>query len=99
MELMASPENILLYLPEDQEQQVREVFARLEELGFPAQQQKPHITVTFSPSMADNVVQRAAQLLPPVIPANFRRVGTVVFGANRKHTVAWRLARPHEADK
>jgi len=95
---MASPENILLYLPEDQEQQVREVFARLEELGFPAQQQKPHITVTFSPSMADNVVQRAAQLLPPVIPANFRRVGTVVFGAKRKQTVAWLLETSDELE-
>lgn len=95
---MASPENILLYLPEDQEQQVREVFARLEELGFPAQQQKPHITVTFSPSMADNVVQRAAQLLPPVIPASFRRVGTVVFGAKRKQTVAWLLETSDELE-
>lgn len=88
---MASPDNILLHLPEDEEQQIREVFARLEERGFPAQQQTPHITITFSPSMSDEVVERAADLLPPVIPASLRRVGTVVFGTKRKQTVAWLL--------
>lgn len=88
---MASPENILLYLPKEEEQQVREVFARLEKRGFPAQQQTPHITITFSPAMADDVVQRATELLPQLIPAHFRRMGTVVFGAKRKQTVAWLL--------
>ena len=34
---MASPENILLHLSEDDEQQVRDIFKRLEERGFPAQ--------------------------------------------------------------
>lgn len=88
---MASPDNILLHLPEKEEQQVRDIFAQLHERGFPLQNQTPHITVTFSPMMADPVVKRAAELLPPVIPASFRRVGTVVFGAKRKQTVAWLL--------
>lgn len=88
---MASPDNILLHLPEAEEHRVREVFAQLEERGFPAQKQTPHITITFSPAMAADVVQRAAELLPPVIPARFRRVGTVVFGTKRKQTVAWLL--------
>ena len=70
---------------------MREIFARLAERGFPAQQQTPHITVTFSPAMEPEVVERAAELLPPVIPARFRRVGTVVFGTKRKQTVAWLL--------
>lgn len=88
---MASPENILLHLPEEEEQQVREIFARLEERGFPRQHQTPHITITFSPSMSEDVVDRAAELLPAVIPASFHRVGTVVFGTKRKQTVAWLL--------
>lgn len=95
---LVSPENILLHLPEDEEHQVREVFARLEERGFPAQQQTPHITITFSQAMADDVVQRAAELLPPVIPASFRRVGTVVFGTKRKQTVAWLLETSDELE-
>src|SRR5699024_10338962 len=74
----------------------REVFGRLEERGLPKQHQRPHITITFSPAMADNVVQRAAQLLPPVIPARFRRVGMVVFGSKRKQTVAWLLETSDE---
>lgn len=65
------------------------MFALLAERGFPAQKQKPHITVTFSPDMADHVVQRAAELLPPVIPASLKRVGSVVFGTKRKQTVVW----------
>lgn len=95
---MASPDNILLHLPEEEEQQVREVFAYLKELGFPAQQQTPHITVTFSPAMADEVVQRAAERLPPVIPASFLRVGTVIFGTKRKQTVAWLLETSDELE-
>lgn len=88
---MASPENILLHLPDEEDQQVREIFARLEERGFPAQQQTPHITITFSPAMPEDVVEHAAALLPSVIPARFQRVGTVVFGTKRKQTVAWLL--------
>lgn len=88
---MASPENILLHLPQEEEQQVREIFAKLAERDFPTQHQTPHITITFSPAMANDVVERAAELLPPVIPASFRRVGTVVFGTKRKQTVAWLL--------
>lgn len=95
---MASPENILLHLPEDEEQQVREVFALLDERGFPAQQQTPHITITFSPSMQAHVVERAAELLPPLIPARFQRVGTVVFGRKRKQTVAWLLETSDELE-
>lgn len=88
---MTSPDNILLRLPPAEEQQVREVFARLAERGFPPQQQTPHITITYSPIMAADVVRRAADLLPSVIPSPFRRVGTVVFGTKRKRTVAWLL--------
>lgn len=95
---MASPENILLHLAGDEEQQVREVFKTLEDRGFPAQQQTPHITITFSPAMPAEVVERAAELLPPVIPASFRRVGSVVFGTKRKQTVAWLLETSDELE-
>jgi 2'-5' RNA ligase len=95
---MASPENILLHLAEDEEEQVREVFAHLQEQGFPNQQQRPHVTITFAPVMEDHVVQRAAQLLPPLIPATFRREGTVVFGTRRKQTVAWLLETSDELE-
>src|SRR5699024_8848302 len=95
---MTSPDNILLHLAEDEEQRVREVFARLEQRGLPKQNQTPHITITFSPAMPDNVVQHAAQLLPPVIPASFRRVGMVVFGTKRKQTVAWLLETSDELE-
>lgn len=95
---MASPDNILLYLPEEEERQVREVFSQLAARGLPTQNQTPHITVTFSPRMADGVVKRAAELLPPLIPARFDRVGTVVFGTRRKQTVAWLLEGPDELE-
>lgn len=88
---MPSPDNILLHLAEKEEQQVRDLFAQLAERGFPVQNQTPHITLTFSPDMQEHVSARAAQLLPAVIPAQFRRVGTVVFGTKRKQTVAWLL--------
>ncbi|WP_343955718.1 2'-5' RNA ligase family protein [Yaniella flava] len=87
-----------MHLPKNEEHQVRDVFALLEERGFPAQQQTPHITITFSQDMADDVVQRAAELLPPVIPASFRRVGSVVFGTKRKQTVAWLLETSDELE-
>lgn len=95
---MASPENILLHLAEGEEQQVRDVFARLAEQGFPAQQQRPHITITFAADMPEHVVQGAAELLPPVIPASLRRVGSVVFGTKRKQTVAWLLETTDELE-
>lgn len=95
---MASPENILLHLSDDEEQQVRDVFALLEERGFPPQQQTPHITITFAPIMKDHVVQCAAELLPPVIPASLRRVGSVIFGTKRKQTVAWLLETTDELE-
>ena len=94
----ASPDNILLYLPEKQEDQVREIFAGLAERGFPIQHQRPHITVTFSPHMQPEVVDLAAQLLPAVIPADFRRVGNVIFGTKRKQTVAWLLETTDELE-
>lgn len=86
-----SPDNILFYLPEDQEQQVRDIFARLNDLGLPLQHQRPHITVTFAPDMSAEVVARAAEVLPPVVPATFKRVGTVIFGTRSKQTIAWLL--------
>lgn len=96
---MTSPDNILLHLARAEEQQVREVFARLAERGFPAQGQTPHITVTYSPIMAVDAVQRASEVLPPVIPSRFRRVGTVVFGTKRKRTVAWLLETSDEMEQ
>lgn len=95
---MASPENILLHLAPEQEAGVRALFDELEQLGFPRQHQSPHITITFSPAMRPEVVDRASALLPPLVPAEFRRVGTVVFGTKRKQTVAWLLEAPEALD-
>jgi 2'-5' RNA ligase len=95
---MTSPDNILLHLAPEEEKQVREIFTRLQERGFPIQHQTPHITVTFSPRMAGDVVKRAADLLPPVIPARFQRMGTVVFGTKRRQTVAWLLETSDELE-
>src|SRR5690625_1238184 len=95
---MASPDNILLHLPDKDEQQIRDLFAQLAEQGFPIQSQTPHITLTFSPEMEKHVAERAAELLPAVIPAQFRRVGTVVFGTKRKQTVAWLLETDEELE-
>lgn len=95
---MASPENILLHLREQEELQVREIFARLEQRGFPTQHQTPHITITFTQSMPDQVVARSSELLPAVIPATFQRVGTVVFGTKRKQTIAWLLETSDELE-
>ncbi|PRA06196.1 2'-5' RNA ligase [Arthrobacter sp. MYb229] len=96
--MRSSPENILLRLADAEEQQIREVFARLSERGFPAQQQTPHITITFSPAMADEVAQCSARLLPALIPARLERAGTVVFGTKRKQTVAWLLEASEELE-
>ncbi|CCE55357.1 MAG: 2'-5' RNA ligase family protein [Corynebacterium casei] len=95
---MASPDNILLHLPEQEEQYVRQLFAQLAERGFPVQNQTPHITITFSPEMKEHVSVRAAELLPPVIPAQFQRVGIIVFGTKRKQTVAWLLETSGELE-
>jgi len=95
---VASPENILLHLPAGEEAQVREIYAALEARGFPAQQQTPHITVTFAPRMPADVVDLAADLLPPLVPAGFQRMGTVVFGTKRKQTVAWLLETSDELE-
>ncbi|MEW4989492.1 2'-5' RNA ligase [Corynebacterium amycolatum] len=96
---MVSPDNILMYLLPEQEAQVKEIFAQLAERGFPQQNQKPHITVTFAPTMRPKVVQRAAEILPPLMPAEFRRVGTVVFGTKSKQTVAWLLEASDELEE
>ncbi|MFC0581973.1 2'-5' RNA ligase family protein [Micrococcoides hystricis] len=88
---MVSPQNILLYLSAEQEQQVREIFDALASRGFPRQNQTPHITITFSHNMAPAAVESAAQVLPGVIPADFQRVGTAIFSTRRKQTVAWLL--------
>lgn len=80
-----------MYLPEREEQEIRDIFDRLASRGFPVQHQKPHITITFSPNMDPAVVEKAAVVLPPLIPASFSRVGTVIFGTKRKQTVAWLL--------
>lgn len=96
---MSSPDNILLHLPTEEEAQVREVFTRLAQRGFPPQRQTPHITLTFAPVMAEQVVHRAAEVLPPVIPARFHRAGTVVFGTRRKQTVAWLLETTEELEE
>lgn len=70
---------------------MREIFDALEARGFPRQNQTPHITISFSHDMAPAAVERAAEVLPAVIPAEFQRVGTVIFGTRRKQTVAWLL--------
>ena len=87
----ASPENILLYLPPAQEQAINDVFAELATRGFPQQYQRPHITITFAKGMAPAAIDTAARLLPPLIPATFARVGTVIFGTKSKQTIAWLL--------
>lgn len=93
-----SPENILLHLPDDEDQRIRDLFLQLETLGFPRQQQTPHISITFAPAMDPAVVERARELLPAVIPSKLHRVGTVVFGTKRKQTVAWLLEASDELE-
>lgn len=95
---MASPDNILLHLPEQEERQVRQIYAELEARGFPPQQQTPHITITFAPHMPEGPIALGSELLPSLIPARFQRVGTVVFGTKRKQTVAWLLETDDELE-
>lgn len=94
-----SPDNILLRLPSEQDAYVRELFGELARRGFPPQAQSPHITVTFAPEMDSQVVARAAQVLPGLVPATFARVGTVVFGTKSKQTIAWLLEAPPELEQ
>lgn len=47
-----SPESLLLYLPEEQERAIAELFDDLVRRGLPRQNQRPHITITFAQSMA-----------------------------------------------
>lgn len=49
--------------------------------------------------MPARVVGEAAALLPPLLPATFRRVGIVVFGTKSKQTVAWLLEGPDELER
>lgn len=94
-----SPENILLYLPPEQEAAVVALFDELEARGLPRQHQRPHITVTFSPAMHPDAVRLAAELLPPLLPATFHRVGTVIFGTRSKQTIAWLLETTPELEE
>ncbi|QGU03201.1 hypothetical protein CKALI_11815 [Corynebacterium kalinowskii] len=48
--------------------------------------------------MNSQVVERAAELLPPLIPAEFTRVGTVIFGTKSKRTIAWLLEASDEME-
>ncbi|QRZ62545.1 2'-5' RNA ligase family protein [Rothia sp. ZJ932] len=96
--MMTSPENILLRLSPRDEAYVYGLFDELEQRGFPRQHQTPHISLTFAPTLEPRVVELAQQLLPPVIPAEMRRVGFVTFGIKRKQTVAWLLEAPTELE-
>jgi len=89
-----SPENILLRLTKQHEEEIRSVYAALAQRGFPQQRQRPHVSITFAPSMDRRVVGEAAEILPRLMPATLKRVGTVVFGTKSKQTVAWLLEAP-----
>lgn len=49
--------------------------------------------------MQPRVVGEAAVILPPVLPAVFRRVGVVVFGTKSKQSIAWLLEGPEEVEQ
>ena len=91
-----SPENILLRLPEAEEQAVRAIYTELAERGFPRQHQRPHISVTFAPTMHRHAIAAASDLLPRVLPAALRRSGLAIFGTKSKQTVAWLLEAPED---
>lgn len=93
-----SLENILLYLSAAHEENVRGIFTELERRGFPRQNQTPHISITFAPKLPSQVTDRAAELMPALMPANFSRVGTVIFGTKRKQSVAWLLETSDELE-
>ena len=94
-----SPESILLRLPSEQEDEVRAIYRALNERGFPQQHQRPHVSVTFAPRMPQRVVEHAAGVLAPLLPAQLDRVGVVVFGTKSKQTVAWLLEAPEALDE
>lgn len=93
-----SPENILLRLPAEEEAQIRAIYTELTLRGFPEQHQRPHVSITFAPTMDRRVVREAADLLPPLLPAALRRAGIVVFGTKSKQTVTWLLEAPEELE-
>ena len=94
-----SPENILLRLPEAEEQAVRAIYAELADRDFPQQHQRPHISVTFAPAMHRRAIAAASDLLPPVLPAALRRSGLAIFGTKSKQTVAWLLEAPEDLER
>lgn len=94
-----SPENILLRLPEQEEQAVRDIYAALAARGLPEQRQRPHISVTFAPTMHRRAIGEAADVLPPVLPSALRRTGIVIFGTKSKQTVAWLLEAPDDLER
>lgn len=94
-----SPENILLRLPEEEEQTIRAIYAQLAERGLPKQHQRPHISVTFAPKMHRRAIGEAAALLPPHLPAALRRSGFAIFGTKSKQTVAWLLEAPEGLER
>lgn len=88
----------MLHLAVEQEAQVREIFAALEQRSFPTQHQTPHITITFASRMEEPVVDLAEELLVPLMSATLQRMGAVVFGTRRKQTVAWLLEASDELE-
>lgn len=94
-----SPENILLRLPKEEEEAVRAIYSSLAERGFPQQHQRPHVSVTFAPTMDTRVVGEAAELLPGLLPQALRRAGVVIFGTKSKQTVTWLLEAPEELER
>lgn len=94
-----SPENILLRLPDAEEQAVRDIYADLAARGFPQQHQRPHISVTFAPTMHRRAIARATDLLPPLLPVALRRSGVAIFGTKSKQTVAWLLEAPEALER
>ena len=78
---------------------MREIYAALAERGLPEQRQRPHISVTFAPTMHRRAIGEAAALLPPVLPSALRRTGVVIFGTKSKQTVAWLLEAPDDLER
>lgn len=94
-----SPENILLRLPKEEEEAIRAIYAALAERGFPQQHQRPHVSITFAPTMDTQVVGEAAELLPGLLPQALRRAGVVIFGTKSKQTVTWLLEAPEKLER
>ena len=97
--MAGSPENLLLRLPALEEHTIRDIYAALAARGLPEQRQRPHVSITFAPRMDPRVVGEAAVILPRLMPAELRRVGTVVFGTKSKQTVAWLLEAPEDLER